>query len=72
MQMDTVYTFVVENNKFIMFYYIESVGSELCGAMARQTSVLSCPISGLVPAELAPGRKNLARRNDGAIPGAPP
>ena len=40
--------------------------------MARQTSVLSCPISGLVPAELAPGRKKLARRNDGAISGIPP
>ena len=40
--------------------------------MARQTSVLSCPISGLVPAELAPGRKKLARRNDGAIYGVPP
>ena len=55
-----------------MFYYIESVGSELCGAMLPQSSVLSCPISRLVPAELAPGRKKMARRNDGAISGVPP
>ena len=55
-----------------MFYYIESVGSELCGAMLPQSSVLSCPISRLVPAELAPGRKKLARRNDGAISDVPP
>ena len=50
-----------------MFYYIESVGSELCGAMLPQSSVLSCTISTLAPSEMVPGEKKMAHREDGFI-----